>query len=126
MRDNQTESDAGARVLSPPLRKKEINALEVSWIVSVCILLLKFITVMSNALTVVNQRHNSGAKQLRTSSLIRRSKSFLRLVVLVLTTLFFADAAGLPLKPIWTSLSVLTLAFGLASQEIAGNFLGGL
>ena len=43
-----------------------------------------------------------------------------------MTALFFADAVGLPLKPIWTSLGFLTIAFGLASQEIAKNFLGGM
>ena len=48
------------------------------------------------------------------------------MLVSILTVLFLADAMGLPLKPLWTSLGFITIAFGLASQEIAKNFLGGM
>ncbi|QDZ19430.1 mechanosensitive ion channel protein [Chloropicon primus] len=105
---------------------REMNAVEVAWIVSLSILVLKLVNVLFAALNVMNKNNNAGSKQLRTTSFLRRSRNFLRLTVTVLTSLFFAEAIGLPLKPIWTSLGFLTIAFGLASQEIAKNFLGGM
>ena len=42
---------------------REINAVEVAWIVSVAIVLLKLVTVMFNALNQVNKHQNTGAKQ---------------------------------------------------------------
>ena len=105
---------------------KEMNAIEVAWIVSVAIFLLKFITCIFQALSHVNKTSNSGSKQLRIASLLKRTRNFLRISVSSLTALVFFDAIGVPLTPIWTSLGFVTIAFGLASQEIAKNFLGGM
>ena len=103
---------------------KELNAVEVAWIVSVALLLLKFITVMYNALDVVNANANQGSKQLRVTSMLKRTRNFLRSIVSSLTVLIFADSIGLPIRTIWTSLGFITIALGLASQELAKNFIG--
>ena len=50
---------------------KEINAVEIAWIVSLSIVILKFITVMYRALSAVNEQKEQGnSDQLRTESLL--------------------------------------------------------
>jgi hypothetical protein len=105
---------------------KELNAVEVSWIVSVALLLLKFVTVMYSALNVVNTNNNKGSKRLRITSMLKRTRNFIRAIVSSLTVLIFADSIGLPIRTIWTSLGFITIALGLASQELAKNFIGGM
>ena len=79
---------------------RQINAVEVAWIVSIAILLLKLLNVLHAALAAVNEEQNCGdeAKLLRVASLIRRSQNFLRILVTLCTLLFFADAIGLPVS----------------------------
>ncbi|WZN65113.1 mechanosensitive ion channel protein [Chloropicon roscoffensis] len=105
---------------------KSMNAVEVAWIVAVSILVQQMVTCVYAALSSINKQQRTGKEQLRGASFLRRMKNSLRALIVFTSSLFLADALGLPIKPLITSLGFVTIAFGLASQELAKNMIGGI
>ena len=89
---------------------KSMNAVEVAWIVAVSILVQQMVTCVYAALSSINKQQRTGKEQLRGASFLRRMKNSLRALIVFTSSLFFADALGLPIKPLITSLGFVTVS----------------
>jgi len=90
---------------------KSMNAVEVAWIVAVSILVQQMVTCVYAALSSINKQQRTGKEQLRGASFLRRMKNSLRALIVFTSSLFLADALGLPIKPLITSLGFVTVNF---------------
>ena len=87
-----------------------MNAVEVAWIVAVSILVQQMVTCVYAALSSINKQQRTGKEQLRGASFLRRMKNSFRALIVFTSSLFFADALGLPIKPLITSLGFVTVS----------------
>ena len=104
----------------------KLNVVEVSWTLSVTTLILSVMNTLFEAMMAANETKRGKSETLRINSLLGRTRQMASLTVCAIAFLFCLDAVGIPISSVWGSLGVLTLAFGLASQQLAINFLSGL
>ena len=104
----------------------KLNVVEVSWTLSVTTLILSVMNTLFEAMMAANETKRGKSETLRINSLLGRTRQMASLAVCAIAFLFCLDAVGIPISSVWGSLGVLTLAFGLASQQLAINFLSGL